>query len=240
MKKFFKTTIQIEILSEVKYNSTDLEQIKYDITEGHCSGVVDVKGYEELTPAQAAKALRAQGSDPEFFNLNDEGEVVEEDWTREYSTERDHESYTEEEEFKVGDSVIWTDPDEDTAGKDPSGTSSGVYTVIEIKGEELRLKNEAGSEVGAYAHECQPNDLVTLERGPIWKDIRNDFEDDGLIHIDAWTSDADDDTDGKVIAKVSVETGEVTYLDDRAKTDKNAQEAIKEAIQYSTKKGLEE
>lgn len=72
----------------------------------------------------------------------------------------------------------------------------------------------------------------------IWSEIRNDFEDDGQVHIDAWIT-SDDDEQGKVIAKISIETGEVTYLDERARTDKNAQEAINEAILYSTKKGLE-
>lgn len=76
MKKFFKTTITIEILSEKKYNSTDLEKIAYDITDGDCSGVVNVTGYDELTPEQAAKALLAQGSDPEFFGLSVDGKSI--------------------------------------------------------------------------------------------------------------------------------------------------------------------
>ena len=73
MKKFFKTTITIEILSEKKYNSTDLSKIAYDITDGDCSGKVEVSSYQELTPQEAAKALLAQGSDPEFFGLDDDG-----------------------------------------------------------------------------------------------------------------------------------------------------------------------
>lgn len=73
----------------------------------------------------------------------------------------------------------------------------------------------------------------------IWSEIRNDFEDDGFVHIDAWTT-SDDNEDGRVIAKINIETGEVTYLDERAKTDKIAQEAINEAILYSTKAGLKD
>lgn len=79
MKKFFKTTITIEILSEKKYNSTDLEKIAYDITDGDCSGVVNVTEYKELTPVEAAKALLAQGSDPEFFGLDEEGISLDEE-----------------------------------------------------------------------------------------------------------------------------------------------------------------
>jgi hypothetical protein len=78
-KKFFKTTITIEIISDRKYNSVDLEQINYDITEGDCSGVVNVQNYQELTPEETAKALIAQGSDPEFLGLNTDGEFIDED-----------------------------------------------------------------------------------------------------------------------------------------------------------------
>lgn len=72
----------------------------------------------------------------------------------------------------------------------------------------------------------------------IWSQISNDFEDNGFVHIDAWTTE-DDNEEGKVIAKIDMITAEVTYIDERAKTDKNAQEAINEAIYFSTKKGLE-
>jgi hypothetical protein len=80
-------------------------------------------------------------------------------------------------------------------------------------------------------------DVDTDDETTVWSQISNDFEDEGMVHIDAWTSE-DDNENGKVIAKVSIETGEVTYLDERAKTDWKAQEAINEAITYSTKKGL--
>lgn len=94
MKKFFKTTITIEILSEKKYNSTDLETIAYDITDGDCSGKIEVTKYEELTPQETAKELLAQGSDPEFFGLNIEGEDVEELEDKEDSFEdSDFEAY---------------------------------------------------------------------------------------------------------------------------------------------------
>ena len=63
----------------------------------------------------------------------------------------------------------------------------------------------------------------------IWSELRSDFEDDDIIYIDAWLSE-DDMEDGKTIAKVNVLTGEVDYLDNRAKKNKEAQELIKEAI----------
>ena len=63
----------------------------------------------------------------------------------------------------------------------------------------------------------------------IWSEIRSDYEHNGLIHIDAWIS-GDDNENGYVIAKVNIENNEVTYFDERAKTDKYAQEVITECF----------
>ena len=64
----------------------------------------------------------------------------------------------------------------------------------------------------------------------IWGEIRNDFiDDDGIAHIDAWLT-ADDNEEGIVIARVDTETGEIMYLDDRAKEDSYAQEMIQEIL----------
>jgi len=61
-----------------------------------------------------------------------------------------------------------------------------------------------------------------------WGEIRNDFiDDDGVAHIDAFLT-ADDNEEGKVIAKVNTLTGTVEYLDARAETDEYAQEMIKD------------
>lgn len=64
----------------------------------------------------------------------------------------------------------------------------------------------------------------------IWGEIRNDFQDDDIIYIDAFLTD-DDNEEGKVIAKVNVRTTEIEYLDDRARTDSYAQEMIIDALQ---------
>jgi len=63
----------------------------------------------------------------------------------------------------------------------------------------------------------------------IWSEIHNDFEDDGIIYIDAWTTD-DENEDGSVIAKINTITKEIKYLDERAKTNEFAQEAINEVL----------
>ena len=63
----------------------------------------------------------------------------------------------------------------------------------------------------------------------IWGEIRNDFQEEDRVHIDAWLT-PDDNEDGRVIAVVHVNTGEVEYRDDRARTDEYAQEIIQETL----------
>tara|TARA_Y100000310_G_C20395525_1_gene674913 strand:- start:157 stop:399 length:243 start_codon:yes stop_codon:yes gene_type:complete len=73
-RRFYKTVIEVEVLSEDEpYEFADLERLLYDITEGHFSGDIKVKGSDELSPRGAAQALLRQRSDPEFFGLDDEG-----------------------------------------------------------------------------------------------------------------------------------------------------------------------
>lgn len=69
-KKYFRTTFQIEVLSEKPgARGEDLEAIAYAITEGDCSGVVEQLTSEELSPSEMRNALKKQGSDPSFFDL---------------------------------------------------------------------------------------------------------------------------------------------------------------------------
>lgn len=76
-RKFHKTVVQVEILSEEPIEITDLNSIHYNITEGDWSGVVKVKSSKELTGKQAATALLNQGSDPGFFRLTTDGKDAE-------------------------------------------------------------------------------------------------------------------------------------------------------------------
>lgn len=66
----------------------------------------------------------------------------------------------------------------------------------------------------------------------MWGEIRNDYfhDDERKVYIDAWET-ADDNEEGTVIAKVNVDTGEVEYLDERAKSDSYAQEVIGEVLE---------
>ena len=89
-RKFYRSVIKIEVLSEEPYSSTDLEKIADDITNGSQSGLVSLEvDSEELDPKVCADKLKEQGSDPDFFMLNDHGHDIEEDWGDEEEDEED-------------------------------------------------------------------------------------------------------------------------------------------------------
>jgi hypothetical protein len=74
-KKFYKTTIMVEVLSEEPLpNDMSLQDIAFGITDGDWSGHWEISEMKPLNGKETADALVAQGSDPSFFNLSDEGE----------------------------------------------------------------------------------------------------------------------------------------------------------------------
>ena len=80
MGKFFKTVITVTVLSEDKpAQSVNLTRIAHEILEGEWSGYTENDGGTELTAKEAAEALIAQGSDPEFFRLDDDGNHIDYD-----------------------------------------------------------------------------------------------------------------------------------------------------------------
>jgi hypothetical protein len=78
-RKFYKTIIQVEVLSEDEPISGDTSLTALDeaITDGPCSGVTKTIRTQELNGQQAAKALIEHGSDPMFFGLNPDGSETE-------------------------------------------------------------------------------------------------------------------------------------------------------------------
>lgn len=70
-KKFFKSHVVIEILSEEDIGDPSLEKIMYQISEGDWSGAYSVKKVEVLNADQMRVALIGQGSDPDFFSLGE-------------------------------------------------------------------------------------------------------------------------------------------------------------------------
>lgn len=66
-KKYYKTIITIEILSDHPYDyGFDLGNIQYDMTYGDVSGSVSSKS-KIISKKEMTKALIAQGSDPNFI-----------------------------------------------------------------------------------------------------------------------------------------------------------------------------
>jgi hypothetical protein len=77
-RKFYKTEIKVIVLSEDPYNYESLSQVAFDIEEGECSGQVKVEKQSKLSGELMAQALQEQGSDPQFFQLTEEGEDIDE------------------------------------------------------------------------------------------------------------------------------------------------------------------
>lgn len=77
-RRFYKTILQVEVLCEESpYEWDSLASVAHDITNGGCSGRVKEISSQRLNGQQAAKALQDQGSDPEFFQLDKNGNDLE-------------------------------------------------------------------------------------------------------------------------------------------------------------------
>lgn len=79
-RKFYRTVFHYEVLSEEPIEdigNISLEDIDYECRVGSYSGAFygEVE-YSELTGSEMARALQAQGSDPEFFQLDKEGNDI--------------------------------------------------------------------------------------------------------------------------------------------------------------------
>lgn len=73
-RKFYKKTIVIEVLSEdTPFDFTNMESLGWALTSVDLSGSVVKEEVQELSGEQAATALLEQGSDPEFFNIDKDG-----------------------------------------------------------------------------------------------------------------------------------------------------------------------
>jgi predicted HAD superfamily hydrolase len=66
-KKFYKTVIEITIITEGRYDPTSLEGINYDITDGEAVGSWNMESSKAITKKQMAEEMHNLGSDPEFF-----------------------------------------------------------------------------------------------------------------------------------------------------------------------------
>lgn len=75
-RKYYKHTVVVEIISENDSIPDNLADIAYQITEGGDSGKWELTKTKTLNGKQAAKELTKQGSDPEFFGLDEKGNCI--------------------------------------------------------------------------------------------------------------------------------------------------------------------
>jgi hypothetical protein len=74
MREFYRTVIHVEVLSEEPYVfNGDLRTVAEDICTGNCSGIARTVLEEQCNGARMAQLLISQGSDPEFFQLDEAG-----------------------------------------------------------------------------------------------------------------------------------------------------------------------
>jgi hypothetical protein len=73
-RKFYQTEYRITVLSEEPLDDPiSLEDIIYEISEGHCLGRVDRERAEEISSKRCAQQCEWAGSDAGFFELDEEG-----------------------------------------------------------------------------------------------------------------------------------------------------------------------
>lgn len=75
-RKFFRQVYTIEVLTEDEPmpDPVSLDYIHYQITQGYASGKLSATPAEQIEAKAMASMLRLQGSQPEFFNITDDGE----------------------------------------------------------------------------------------------------------------------------------------------------------------------
>lgn len=76
-RTFYRHVFSIEVLSEEELGSMSLVDIEEAITTGHCSGQFLETAVTKVRPKTMAKLLLKQGSDPEFFQLDEQGNDLE-------------------------------------------------------------------------------------------------------------------------------------------------------------------
>lgn len=103
MDKFYRYVVQVEVLADRELDDdtlTNLHHLNYEIMEGQSSGRTRVIDQEEVPPHLMAQLLISQGSDPEFFRIDEFGNPVDD---QEYDDALDDllESLTAEEMLNI-------------------------------------------------------------------------------------------------------------------------------------------
>ena len=80
-RKFYRVVFQVEVLIDDEdifddVQNWNLESINYEITDGSCSGNFGIIQSQEVSGPEMVKLLQDQGSDPEFFSLDEDGNNI--------------------------------------------------------------------------------------------------------------------------------------------------------------------
>ena len=76
-KTIYRTVIEVEVLSENPIGEADMETIVTQTMDGDWSGKNVTKIQDQkLTGKKAVKAIENQGSDTEFFNMDENGNEI--------------------------------------------------------------------------------------------------------------------------------------------------------------------
>jgi len=76
MNKYYQTVYTITVLTEQPLGDVDLERLNYETMEGHAVMKSFRLKEKEITAKQAVRALYAAGSEPAFFQLDDNGNEI--------------------------------------------------------------------------------------------------------------------------------------------------------------------
>jgi hypothetical protein len=77
---FYKTVIQVEVLTEDPYGWNRLGEVAHDIMFGHASGLVSEVSREEITEEQLVEECAKHATDPTFFTGLAEETFMDERW----------------------------------------------------------------------------------------------------------------------------------------------------------------
>jgi len=78
-RKFYKRIVRVEVLSDQPIGEVKLELVAEAISVGDWDGWVEWEDLQEMNGKEAAEALISHQSDPEFFQLTDDGKDLDEE-----------------------------------------------------------------------------------------------------------------------------------------------------------------
>jgi hypothetical protein len=80
-KTLYRTRIVVEVLSEEPIGDVDMDTILNETRDGGWSGKnVTTEQDKPISGEEAVKAVQEHGTDTEFFNMDENGEEIVEEW----------------------------------------------------------------------------------------------------------------------------------------------------------------